>query len=487
MNRLLWLALTVPLVACGAAETPSSASEPPADPAVVVTSARWEAPVPVADAGERPFSRCSPFTTSLCRLFNPRTGPAVAVNARGQTVALWQRYEGDGYRLVGARLASGGTWSEAQGLTPETTVREQQVLIDARGNAVAQWLDSSGALTSFGSSAGGWSPPQAAPASEELAMDDAGAVHTVYTRWREGLFWSRLAPGGAWTGPVLLQGQGPESHPSIRDPQLALTRGGVAHAIWVREFQSSTRADEWNEVWSSRMRPGPSAWTEPTLLARFPRAVALSPGLTASDSGSLASYMLWEPAQSGRDGHTIMEQHQASAAPAWTAPSPVSEPMPPAPQVRNAALPVVAGSSSGSLTLAWTEVTYAPSEPSRYEIRARRFSAAQGTWEHAQLIESKQGYLHDLFELHVAASAAGNAVVLWIEQSAMDFGHRMWASVFVPGTGWSAPQALRDASLMSEPALAMDGSGNAIVMWSEPEGDRTRIWSARLAAATAVR
>lgn len=485
MNRKLApLAVVMPLVACGGTQTPTSVSEPPSAPTVVVTSARWEAPVPVADAGERPFSRCSPFTTAQCRLFYDRTGPAVAVNARGQTVALWQRYEGDAFRLVGSRVTSAGTWSDAERVTPETSVRSQQVFVDASGNAVAQWFDGSGAATSVGSAGGGWSPAQAAEPSEQFVMDEKGTLHSLFTRWREGLFWSRQSPGGAWSEAVMLQGQGPEAHPFIRDPRLAVTRGGTLHAVWVREFQSSVREEEWDEVWSSRMRPG-QAWAPPTLIARFPRAWALSLGMAASDPGALASYMLWD----GRDSHQVMEQHQAGGSNAtpgdWTAPGVVSEPTPPPPDVRNADLTVVASDARGTLTLAWTEVTYGPSEGSRYEIRARRFSAAAGAWEHAQRIESKQGYLHDLFDLHVAASAAGDAVVLWVEQSAMDFGHRMWASVFVPGVGWSAPQALRDAYLMSEPALAMDGSGNAIVMWSEPEGDRTTIWSARLSAATA--
>jgi hypothetical protein len=471
--------MAVPLGACGSAEAPSPTPESPAAPSVVVTAARWEEPQRVADAGERPFARCSPFTTRLCRLFHPRTAPAVAVNAPGHTVALWQRYEGDGFRLVGARVTAGGAWSEAERITPDAEVSSQQVVIDPRGNAFARWIGSGGTETSYGPAGGAWGPPQAAEASEQLVMDDGGAAHTLFTRWREGLFWSRRAPGASWSEPVMLQGQGPEPHPSIRDPRLAVTRDGAVHAVWIRQFQSSAREEEWEEVWSSRMRPG-GGWSAPALVARLPRAHALSLTMAASDSAALASYMLWD----GRDSRRIMEQHQAVGGPAWTAPTAVSEPAPPPPMVRNPDLPVAASAPGGALTLAWKEVTYGPSAPPRFEIRARRFSAAGGAWEHAQLIQSREGFLHDLFDLHVAASAAGDAVVLWVEQDAFDFGHRLWASVFVPGVGWSAPHALRDAELMSEPALAMDGSGHAIVMWSEPEGDRTTIWSARLAAVT---
>ena len=481
-RRLMWLALAVPLCACGGAETPTSTSEPPAATSVV-TAARWEAPQPVADAGERPFSRCSPFTTSQCRLFSPRTGPAVAVNARGQTVALWQRYEGDAYRLVGARLAAGGGWTEAERITPESPVREQQVVVDRSGNAVALWWGSEGAWTSYGAAAGGWSAPQAAEVSAQLVMDDAGTAHTLVTRSNEGLFWRRLPPGGSWSEPVLLQAQGPTSQLFIADQRLAVTRGGAAHAVWLRHFQSSVRSDEWDEVWTSRLTPG-QGWSAPSAVARVTGAHMFDTTLAAVDTGALASYQVVENLGGSRDAWRVLAQHAIGNGP-WTAPEAVNEPLPPRPAVRNASSPVAAADARGTLSLAWAEVTYAPSEPSRYEIRARRFSAAGGGWEHAQLIESKQGYLHDLFDLHVAASAAGDAVVLWVEQDAFDFGHRLWASVFVPGVGWSAPQALRDARLMSEPTLAMDGSGNAIAMWSEPEGDRTTIWSARLAAVTA--
>jgi hypothetical protein len=484
VNRtLVSLALAMPLSACGGTQSPTSTSEPPAAPSVVVTAARWEAPLAVADAGERPFSRCSPYTQSQCRLFNQATAPAVAVNARGQTVALWQRYEGDAYRLAGARLVPGGGWTEAERLSPESAVRSQQVVIDGSGNAVALWFGSAGSRMSRGAATGGWTVPEDVEAGSQLVMDASGTTHTLVSRWNEGLFWKRLPPGGAWSEPVLLQRQGP-SLPFIDDPRLAVTPGGAVHAVWVRNFQSSVREEESNEVWASRMPRG-QAWTEPTLLASLPRAYAFSPTFTATDSVALVSYRHVGAPSLGYDPGRIVEQHApAGDLPAWTVPVAISEPAPPPPVTRRPERPVLASDARGSLTLAWDEVTYGPSEPSRFEIRARRFSSAGAAWEHAQLIESRPGYLHEQFELHVAASAAGDAVVLWIEQKSSDFGHRMWASVFVPGTGWSAPEALRDARLMSEPALAMDGVGNAIVMWSEPDGDRTTIWSARLAATT---
>jgi hypothetical protein len=460
--------------------------EPPSSPSAVVTSARWEAPQPVADAGERPFRRCSPYSQSLCRLFSEQTAPAVAANVRGQVVALWQRFEGDGYHLVAARTATGAGWSEAERVTPETGIELQQVVVDGGGNAVASWFGSGRTLTSYGPAAGGWSAPQAVEGVSQLVMDDGGAAHILFTRWREGLFWSRLPPGGAWTPPVSIQAEGPRSQPFITDPRLAVSRSGAAHAIWLRRFQSTVRSEEWDEVWSSRMPRG-QGWTPPTLLARFPAANALSPALAVTDSGSLASYRLIERVPDGFDSRRIMEQHLSgapSATPAWTPPDAVSEPVPPPPTLRVAATPAAAADARGVLTLAWTETTVAPAEPFRYEIRARRFSAAQGTWEHAQVIASEQGYLHDRFGLHVAASAAGNAVVLWVEDSS-GVGFRLWASVFLPASGWSAPTVLRDVDLLSEPSLAMDGMGNALVMWSEPEGDRTLIWSARLAAVTA--
>lgn len=483
-RRLATLALVTTLSGCGGAQPPTTPPpETPTSPAVVVTAARWEAAQPLADAGERPFGRCSQFSDSLCRLFYEQTAPVVAANARGQAIALWQRFEGDGFRLVAARFAPGTGWSEAERVTGETNVLSQRVVIDGSGNAVALWARGGSTFTSYGVAAGGWSAPQAVEGTDQLVMDEGGTAHTLFTRSREGLFWSRLAPGAAWSTPVLIQDQGPTSQPFIADARLAVTPGGVAHAVWLRHFQSDVRSEEWDEVWTSQMRPG-QGWSTPSSVARVTRASLFDTTLAAADAGALASYQSVEQVVGGRDRWRVLAQH-ATGSDAWTAPEAVSEPIPAPPAVRNASLPAVAADARGALTLAWSETTYAPSEPQRYEIRARRFSAAAGAWEHAQLVAGARGSLYERFGLQVAASAAGNAVVLWMELDTFGVGFRLWASVFVPGAGWSAPEALRVGERLSAPGLALDGSGNALVMWSEPEGDRTRIWSARLAAVTA--
>jgi hypothetical protein len=482
--------LAATLAACGGAEPPTSVPETPSAPsapAVVVTSARWEAPLPIADAGERPLGRCSPFTQTLCRLFYERTAPAVAANGDGQAVALWQRWEGDGFRLVASRFAPGGGWTEGERVTPETAVSSQRVAVDGRGNAVALWFDDAlrSVRSSYGSAAGGWSVAQDLAAGDpQLVMEEGGTAHLLYTRHLEGLLSSRLPPGGSWSAPVALQAQGPTSQPFVTDPLLSVTRGGALHAVWVRRFQSSARDEEWDEVWSSRMPRG-QAWAAPSLVARFPRANVLSPALAATDRGALASYQLVERTSGSFDRRRVVAQQDTGGRGVWTTPEPVSEPVPDPPRVRNASLPVAAADAGTSLTLVWAEDEYGPSEGDRYEIRARRFSAVTGAWDHAQRIASVRGYLYDRFPPQVAASAAGDAVALWVEQDSFGFGLRLWASVFVPGAGWSVPEALRDAERLSSPALTMDGSGNALVLWSEPEGDRTRIWSARLAAVTA--
>lgn len=484
-RRLAILALAAPLAACGNTEPPAT-TPPPTLPPPVVTSARWEAPSRVADAGERPLRRCSPYTQSQCRHFYEQTAPVVAVNARGQTVAVWQRHEGADFRLMSARSTSGAGWSE-EPVTPEaatsgTPIRSHQVVIDGGGNPLALWFGRAGAMTSRGLAAGGWSPAEEADASEQLVFDENGAAHTVFTRLNEGLFWTRLAPGGAWSEPVLLQAQGPV-HPFVGDERIAVTRGGVVHALWVRRNQSRIAAEEWNEVWSSRMDPG-RTWTPPSLLARYPQAHAMTPALAATDGGALAAYWVAD-APPGDVRWRVVEQHAPApaggVAPAWTPPEPVSEP-PTEPTRRTANQPVLASDGRDTLTLAWREVTYSPEESSRYEIRARRFSTAGGAWRHAQLVAAERGYLDDRFELHAAASAAGDAVLVWVEQRS--FRLIVWASVFIPGYGWNAPQALREADQLSEPSVAMDGSGNAIVMWSEAEGDRATIWSVRLMAST---
>lgn len=478
IRRPAALSIVLCLAACGTGTTTTpDAGSPEPTPSVIVTAVRWEPRQRVGDAGERRFGRCSPYSEAQCRQFNEAIAPAVASNARGDVAALWQRWEGDAYRLASARQLPGGGWSAAASVAADTGVANHKLALDAKGEALALWDQPNGTRGSRGTPAGTWSAaePLGVPGDPQLAVEPDGTAHLLFTG-RDGLFAIRRAPGAPWSAPVLVRPQGPGFEPYIGEAHLALQPGGGLVALWLERFQGFA---PWHEVWSSRAAGG--RWTEPARAARFEgETVPLSLQLAATAASTLAFYRLVERRTDFPDISRVVEQHDAGTA--WTAPAPLDTPMAPPTLEWRAEYPVAAADAAGAFTVAWTESFYPSPSEARFRVLARRYAPASGGWSSPAIVEDTRGYVRDSYEPHVVASAAGDAILVWVEHG-VPFTLR--ASAFVPGRGWTPPETLTRADRLTDISVTMDALGNGVVAWAEPEGDRATVFSVRLAADTA--
>jgi hypothetical protein len=87
--------------------------------------------------------------------------------------------------------------------------------------------------------------------------------------------------------------------------------------------------------------------------------------------------------------------------------------------------------------------------------------------------------------LQLAVERDGRALAIW------DVGvpggpdpHHIWASAYVPGTGWEAPVLVESETVSnaSAPDVAFDGSGNALAVWLQGSVGMEAIWSRRYLA-----
>ncbi len=117
--------------------------------------------------------------------------PEVALNANGNAVAIWQRYDGSHYIIQAARRPTGGPWGAATSISVSgKNAGESQVALDGAGNAFAVWQRSN------------------------------GTVQVVQT--------AIALAGEPWESPIDLSGTGSFGV----DPQLALDGGEGAVALW---------------------------------------------------------------------------------------------------------------------------------------------------------------------------------------------------------------------------------------------------------------
>jgi len=107
------------------------------------------------------------------------------------------------------------------------------------------------------------------------------------------------------------------------------------------------------------------------------------------------------------------------------------------------------------------------------------FTSRDGVWE--TIGKSLDlGHTGPASTPHIAASANGNAVAVWVE----DNGGRtdVWAKRYTPSLGWRNPELVETDITFSStnPRVAMDDIGNAIVVWQlADEGFLDSIWSNR--------
>lgn len=153
----------------------------------------WQPPVDISAAGQ---------TLGSAR---------VAIAPDGGAIALW--IGADGVVMSAARPA-GGTWQSPAAVAPGTTANQVQLVVDARGDAVAAWI----------------------------ANDVVRAA-------------SRPA-GGAWQAPVDLSSGALGTYQSRGGLRLSVGAGGDVAAVWVR----GATPDTVNATVQSAVRPAGAAW-----------------------------------------------------------------------------------------------------------------------------------------------------------------------------------------------------------------------------------
>lgn len=299
----------------------------------------------------------------------------------------------------------------------------------------------------------------AGEARPDAAGEDGGRVDAAQADIDAGTDAAADAPdasaGRTWGPAVLVQ----TGTTSTMRPRVTMDATGAAIAIWQRAL--ATRA----ELWASRLPPGSLWGTQSRIETDVGNA---SPAELAADS---AGHVLavWSQSDGTRD-NVWASRHDLVTG--WGSPSPIE------------ALDL-SGGSNGSVRLAmapsgqavavWTQQV-----ASRTDIWANHHDPVTG-WGSAVAIEHDDtGFAS---QVDVAMDGAGNAVAVWRQQNGGAAG--LWANRLLAGVGWGSPiQIDGGGTLPSQPRVAMDSAGNAMAVWSQFEGGRYDLRANRFVPAT---
>jgi hypothetical protein len=200
--------------------------------------------------------------------------PQIAVDPRGDAVAVWRHYEAGPTLIQSVVRHSGGTWEPALPVSPSSGMAERpQVAIDSSGGVVAVWRRDDGAgylIESAQRPAGSWLPPVPLSASggnaeaPQVAVDPAGNAAAVWSRSSEkgGMSSTVIqaavqSAGGALQSPLDVS----PAEELAEGPQVGLDAAGNAVAVW-------TSGNANPPVVHTASRPPGGAWTPPLELSR---------------------------------------------------------------------------------------------------------------------------------------------------------------------------------------------------------------------------
>ncbi len=122
--------------------------------------------------------------------------------------------------------------------------------------------------------------------------------------------------------------------------------------------------------------------------------------------------------------------------------------------------PQVAFDSNGNAIAVWGQAD----DSGTFNTWANRYNAVAGTWSGAETIADGNG---NVMAPQIAVDGSGNALAVWLQ----DNGNDVWSNRFtVAGPSWGTPEIIDNlAGAPMSPQIAMDATGHGIAIWFQED------------------
>jgi Bacterial Ig-like domain len=133
--------------------------------------------------------------------------------------------------------------------------------------------------------------------------------------------------------------------------------------------------------------------------------------------------------------------------------------------------PRIATNDSGQVVAVWTRT-----KDARDDLWASIYTPARG-WSAPEQVEFND--IGTVSDPQVAVDVSGNAHVVWAQRDSSVFS--IWATRYVAGSGWTTPRLLEEINTADalSPRLTVNASGAAVALWQQREGTLLNLWSNR--------
>jgi hypothetical protein len=398
----------------------------------------------------------------------------IRMDTKGNAFAAWARFTAQQLTTdtVTSRYIAGTGW-ESPIHHLETSVsqpaNEPTIAVDTFGNALALWYQKDGTSAyerlmsqDYFLRANAWGSgvrvdPTAAdgfrPHQFQVAFDSNDIAHVIWlqTGATNQLWTNRYTFGNGWGTPELLE---PGTDQLVSEHRLAVSRNGNAFVVWT-QFDGTAFT-----IWSRRYTTA-DGWTTGEQISLDQDGEASTPAVASDAQGN--ALVVWQQAKD--PDNLLIWARRYSVDGGWGTPQRLTE------SAGNNFSAQVATNARGEGMAVWIH-----NDSAQKLIRASHFSPEGGWSAPAILVEAAQGGLDSA---QVVIDPKGDALALWRQPVGGRFS--LWGNRYRDGIGWSTAQLLEndDTGNAEDPDLAVSDDGTAMAIWTQFDGTRFNLWSAR--------
>ena len=331
---------------------------------------------------------------------------------------------------------SGGYISVANSVTG-SLILQAPVAHVASGLAVPDWTDQN-ALVSY---------------HPDVAVDGNGNGMTVWSELVGGqnLIRSRFLDGTT-TAPVNVSSAG-----DSMDPRLAFDGEGNAIVIWA-QYQNARQT-----IWSARYVAATKTWSTPQQISGLaPAANAAGPMVAIDNAGNAIT--VWLEGNGLANHYDVWSARYDVAQHAWTVAAIINDPSISAQSAQ------VAINATGQGLVAWVQENDPTNTMNPVDLWARSVTTA-GVWGTPTRVNGIAGsssrWLDGFFAL--AVDANGNGGALWVQNASASGVSEINEARYLASGGWQPSSVIPSASGSGFrfPMFVFDGNGNAFAVWRE--------------------
>jgi len=414
----------------------------------------WQAPVPIDQPYDYSYS------------------PVVAMNHGGVAFVVWEVWNGAYYSIFANRYLPGTGWGTA--LAIESTANysySPRVAVDAAGNAIATWYaNDGGTLHVYGarfSTTVGWLAPFNLETSTNyafypsVAMDSKGNGIVAWIEF-DGQYniWAKRYDNSTGWAPATMIEPGTYSAYSYPGPAVAASNGN-ASVVWTMSDASGTP-----NVFVNRYIVG-SGWVGPSDIDQV--SVPAQNGLVGMDpTGNVTITYTYEPTSPANAvvDSAVRFDHVTSS---WSYSQLDYERV-------GSGSPLVAIDGSGNALAAWNYNAGSTTTPQN-GILANIYTAGSGWLRYYQAQQASwEGQISPSW-LQLETNTAGDAIFSFTQDDGPIWDG--YAALYTPGGGWGPVTRIENfnASGVTEEWSAIDGAGNALVLFRASDGAQYNVYA----------